>query len=109
MLNLFSRDFESPLAAVAIVQRQAPPIRSPSSGSSGAIGSVAFNPSRHEELACPTLATENLWSSDGASAQAGPMMNGGIGGMGGYVGYWVPVLLVAVVGLVAWIVMQRRK
>jgi len=29
--------------------------------------------------------------------------------MGGYGGYWVPVLLVVVVGLVAWIVMQKRK
>ena len=47
-----------------------------------------------------------------ASAQSGPMMNGGIGGvgwMGGYGGYWGPVLLVVVVGLVAWIVMRRRK
>jgi uncharacterized membrane protein len=47
-----------------------------------------------------------------ASAQSGPMMNGGMGGygwMGGYGGYWVPVLLVVVVGLVAWIVMQERK
>ncbi len=40
------------------------------------------------------------------------MMNGGMGGygwMGAYGGYWVPVLLVVVVGLVAWIVMQKRK
>lgn len=50
-----------------------------------------------------------------ASAQNGGMMNGGNGGMwgggwmGGYGGYWVPILLVAVVGLVAWIVMQKRK
>lgn len=47
-----------------------------------------------------------------ASAQSGPMMNGGMWGggwMGGYGGYWVPVLLVVVVGLVAWIVMQKRK
>jgi hypothetical protein len=47
-----------------------------------------------------------------ASAQSGGMMNGGMGGygwMGGYGGYWVPVLLVVVVGLVAWIVMQKRK
>ena len=48
-------------------------------------------------------------------AQNGGMMNGGSGGMsgsgwmGGYGGYWVPILLVAVVGLVVWIVMQRRK
>ena len=50
-----------------------------------------------------------------AVAQNGGMMNGGSGGMsgsgwmGGYGGYWVPILLVAVVGLVVWIVMQRRK
>ena len=47
-----------------------------------------------------------------ASAQSGPMMNGGTGGsgwMGGYGGYWVPVLVFLVVGLVAWIVMQKRK
>jgi hypothetical protein len=43
------------------------------------------------------------------------MMNGGGGGMwgggwmGGYGAFWVPILLVAVVGLVIWIVMQRRK
>jgi hypothetical protein len=29
--------------------------------------------------------------------------------MGGYGSYWVPVLLVIVVGIVAWIVMQKRK
>ncbi len=50
-----------------------------------------------------------------ASAQNRGMMNGGNGGMwgggwmGGYGGYWMPILLVAVVGLVAWIVMQKRK
>ncbi len=47
-----------------------------------------------------------------ALAQSGSMMNGGMGGggwMGGYGGYWLPVLLVVVVGLVAWVVMQRRK
>lgn len=47
-----------------------------------------------------------------ASAQGGTMMNGGMGGdgwMGGYGGYWGPVLLAVVVGLVAWIVMRKRK
>lgn len=47
-----------------------------------------------------------------ASAQTGHMMNGGMGSggwMGGYGGYWLPVLLVVVVGLVAWVVMQKRK
>ncbi|WP_338413660.1 hypothetical protein [uncultured Sphaerotilus sp.] len=44
--------------------------------------------------------------------QGGSMMNGGgwYGGwMGGYGGMWVPILLVVIVGLVVWIVMQRRK
>lgn len=47
-----------------------------------------------------------------ASAQGGTMMNDGMGGagwMGSYGGYWGPVLLVVVVGLVAWIVMRGRK
>ena len=47
-----------------------------------------------------------------ASAQSGPMMDGAMhndGWMGGYGGYWLPVLLVVLVGLVAWIVMQKRK
>ncbi|HYN58350.1 MAG TPA: hypothetical protein VET87_02215 [Rubrivivax sp.] len=54
----------------------------------------------------PLLATGAAW------AQAGNMMNGGMSGfgwMGGHGGFWVPVLLVVVVGLVAWIVMQKRK
>jgi len=40
------------------------------------------------------------------------MMNGGgwYGGwMGGYGGLWIPILLIVVVGLLLWIVMQRRK
>ena len=60
-----------------------------------------------------TAAGTSLWLTTGAAAaQGGPMMNGGMwsgGWMGGYGGYWVPVLLVVVVGLVAWIVMQKRK
>ena len=46
-----------------------------------------------------------------AFAQSGRMMNDGWAGswMGGYGGVWVPILLVIVVGLVAWIVMQKRK
>jgi hypothetical protein len=47
-----------------------------------------------------------------AAAQSGSMMNGGHWGggwMGGYGGVWVPILLVVVVGFVAWIVMQKRK
>ncbi len=54
-----------------------------------------------------------------ALAQNGNMMNGGTGSdgwmngygaMGGYGGVWVPTLLViVVVGFVAWIVTQNRK
>jgi hypothetical protein len=48
-----------------------------------------------------------------AQAQGGMgsgMMSGyGVGWMGGYGGIWVPILLVVVVGLVAWIVMNRKK
>lgn len=48
-----------------------------------------------------------------ASAQNGTMMNGGGmwggGSMGGYGSYWVPILLVVVVGVVVWAVLQRRR
>ena len=47
-----------------------------------------------------------------AMAQNGTMMNGGtwgVGWMGGYGGIWMPILLVVVVGLVAWIVMRKNK
>lgn len=47
-----------------------------------------------------------------ASAQNGNMMNGSpMGGwMGGYGGVWLPLLLIiVVVGVVAWVVMQKRK
>ena len=52
-----------------------------------------------------------LLLSGSAFAQNGAMMSGSMGGgwMGGYGGYVLPVLLAVVVGLVAWIVMQRRK
>ena len=56
--------------------------------------------------AVPLLGTEV------ALAQNGHMMNGGLWGggwMGGYGGPWVPILLVVVIGLVAWIVLQKRK
>jgi hypothetical protein len=61
------------------------------------------------------VATLFLTAVGAASAQNGGMMNGGYGGMwgggwmGGYGGLWVPILLVAVVALVAWIVIQKRK
>ena len=53
------------------------------------------------------LAITPLMSPDFAFAQNGNMMNGAW--MGGYGGVWVPVLLVLVAGLVAWVVMQKRK
>ena len=57
------------------------------------------------------LATTPLMTPGFALAQTGNMMDGGwMGGwMGGMGGVWVPILLVIVVGLVAWVVMQKRK
>jgi len=62
----------------------------------------------------------SVLAAGAANAQNANMMNGGgswgggwmsgYGGMGGYGGIWVPTLLViAVVGLVVWIVTQKRK
>ena len=48
-----------------------------------------------------------LMSPGLALAQNANMMNGGW--MGGYGGVWLPVLLIIVVGIVAWVVMQKRK
>jgi hypothetical protein len=46
-----------------------------------------------------------------AYGQDGHMMSGGWygGWMGGYGGVWIPILLVVIVGLLAWIVMKKRK
>jgi hypothetical protein len=66
-------------------------------------------------LTTMVFATSTLTAVGSASAQNGGMMNGGYGGMwgggwmGGYGGFWVPIVLVAVVGLVVWVVMQKRK
>ena len=65
-----------------------------------------------KNLPATTAGSAPLWGSVAASAQTGPMMNSGMWGdgwMGGYGGYWVPVLLLVIVGLVAWIVTQKRK
>jgi len=65
-----------------------------------------------KSLLVKVAGTLPIWVTGAASAQSGPMMNGGMGGagwMGGYGGYWGPVLLVVVVGLVAWVVMRGRK
>jgi hypothetical protein len=54
-----------------------------------------------------------LLTTGSTLAQDGSMMNGGMWGsgwMGGYGGYWVPILvLVIVVGLVVWVVNQQKK
>jgi hypothetical protein len=70
-------------------------------------------------LLATIVGTASLLTSSISLAQNGSMMNGGTGSdgwmngygaMGGYGGIWVPTLLViAVVGLVAWIVTQKRK
>ena len=55
----------------------------------------------------------SMLASGVSSAQNGSMMNGGSmwggGWMGGYGGYWGPILLVVVVGVVAWVILQKRK
>lgn len=59
------------------------------------------------------VGTVSLLSTGVSLAQNGNMMNGGAWGggwMGGYGGIWVPTLLViVVVGFVAWVVTQNRK
>ncbi len=65
-----------------------------------------------KNLFAVAVGTVPLFLTGAALAQNGPMMNGNMGGggwMGGYGGYWLPVLLVVVVGLVAWVIMQKRK
>ncbi len=65
-----------------------------------------------KNLFAVAVGTVPLFVTDAAVAQSGPMMNGGMGGggwMGGYGGFWLPVLFVVVVGLVIWVVIQRRK
>jgi uncharacterized membrane protein len=47
-----------------------------------------------------------------AFAQSGNMMDGGGmwgGGWMGYGGYWMPILLVVLVGVVVWAILQKRK
>jgi hypothetical protein len=91
--------------------------RSSSLNGTGELGTPGLNWISHRRIDMKSLfATAGgvaaLLATGGASAQSGPMMNGGHWGggwMGGYGGVWVPVLLVVVVGLVAWIVMQKRK
>ena len=56
----------------------------------------------------------SLLATGSTLAQNGTMMNGGMWGgsgwMGGYGGYWVPILVLAVVvGLVVWVVKRQKK
>jgi uncharacterized membrane protein len=64
-------------------------------------------------LLAMAVGTVALVAAGPSIAQNGNMMNGGMGGygwMGGYGGMWVPILLVVVVvGLVAWFVKQKGK
>lgn len=56
--------------------------------------------------------TVSLLATGVAYAQDANMMNsgGGFGWMGGYGGIWAPILvIVVVVGLVAWFVTQKGK
>jgi len=62
------------------------------------------------------LGLASLLATGSASAQNGTMMNGGMwdsgwmGGNGGYGGYWLAILAMAVVvGLVVWVVKQQKK
>ena len=72
-----------------------------------------------KNLLAMAVGTVTLLATSVAFAQNGNMMNGGTAGdgwmngygaMGGYGGPWVPTLLViAVVGFVAWVIAQKRK
>lgn len=59
------------------------------------------------------VGTVPLLTSGVSLAQSGNMMNGGMWGsgwMGGYGGVWVPILIViVVVGVVAWFLKQKGK
>lgn len=53
-----------------------------------------------------------LFANSVSIAQSGHMMNGNSwgGGMGGYGGAWLPILLIAVlVALVVWVVTKNKK
>ncbi len=72
-----------------------------------------------KSLFAMAVGTMTLFASGVSFAQSGSMMNGGASGdgwmngygaMGGYGGVWLPALLViAIVGIVAFVVAQRRK
>ena len=58
-----------------------------------------------------TIVTTTALAQPSQGGSMGGMMDGyGFGWMGGYGGIWLPILLViAVAGLVAWIVKQKSK
>ncbi len=66
-----------------------------------------------KSLTAIAVGLSSMLTSGVSSAQNGHMMNGdnmwGGGWMGGYGGYWGPILLVVVVGVVVWAVLQKRK
>ena len=66
-----------------------------------------------KSLMATAVALVSMFASGALQAQTGGMMNGGSmsggGWMGGYGGYWGPILLVVVVGLVVWVALRRRK
>ena len=58
-----------------------------------------------------TLGATPLFSSGAVLAQTGTMMGGGnsgFGWMGGYGGFWMPVLLIVVVVALVVLIMQRK-
>jgi uncharacterized membrane protein len=65
------------------------------------------------------VGTMSLLTAGVSLAQSGGMMNGSTGGtgwmggygaMGGFGGIWVPALcVIVVIGIVAWVVTQKRK
>ena len=63
-------------------------------------------------LTAMIVGSVSMLASGVSSAQNGGMMNGGHmgdGWMGGYGGYWWPILLVVVVGLAVWGLLRKRK
>jgi hypothetical protein len=67
-----------------------------------------------KSLIIMAVGTASALASGVSSAQNGNMMSGGstmwgTGWMGGYGGFWGPVMLVVVVGVVLWAVLRKRK
>ena len=66
-------------------------------------------------LTAAVVGAMSLLATSASVAQGGNMMNGngwgGGGGWmgGGYGGFWVPVLLVVLIGVIVWAVLQKRK